>query len=65
VRTLDLQITRPWQFRKYRFRAGLRLFNVFGAEANRDVQTSLASPFYGQSFNPIERSIGVTVSSVR
>ena len=31
VRTLDFQLSRPWAFRKYRFRAGLKLYNVFGA----------------------------------
>lgn len=65
VRTLDVSITRPWHFKKYRFRAGLRLYNVFGAEANRDIQNNLTSPFYGTSYNPIERSIGFTFGSAR
>lgn len=65
VRTLDFSLTRPWRFKKYRFRAGIRLYNVFGAEANRDVQNNLTSPFYGTSYNPIERSIGFTFGSGR
>ena len=30
----------PWRFKKYRFRAGLKLYNVFGASAERDVQNN-------------------------
>ena len=65
VRTLDFSLSRPWQFRKYRFRAGLRVYNIFGASAERDVQSSTASPNFGRFFNPIERSIGFVIGSVR
>ena len=65
VRTLDFALTRAWRFRKYRFRAGLRFYNIFGATADRDIQNNLTSPFYGTSYNPIERSIGITFGSVR
>jgi hypothetical protein len=65
VRTLDFSISRPWQVWKYRFRAGLRLYNIFGASAARDVQANVTSPNYGRFFNPIERSVGVVVSSAR
>lgn len=65
VRTLDFSLTRPWQFKKYRFRAGLRIYNLFGATAERDIQNNIASPFFGQAFNPVERSIGITFSSGR
>jgi hypothetical protein len=65
VRTLDFAISRPWQVWKYRFRAGLRLYNIFGASAARDVQANVTSPNYGRFFNPIERSVGVMVSSAR
>ena len=65
VRTLDFQLSRPWRFKKYRFRAGVRLFNVFGADANRDIQNNIASPDYGTSYNPIERSVGIMFGSVR
>jgi len=65
VRTLDFTLARPWQFRKYRFRAGVKLYNVFGASAHRDVQNNVASPDYGTFYNPIERSIGFLVGSAR
>jgi hypothetical protein len=65
VRTLDFALARPWQFKKYRFRAGLRIYNVFGVSAERDVQTNLTSPHYGQFYNPLERSIGFVIGSAR
>lgn len=65
VRTLDVSITRPWRFRNYRFRAGIRLYNVFGDAAYRDIQANITSPSYGQAFNPVERSIGFVFGSVR
>ena len=65
VRTLDFQLTRPFQFKKYKFRAGLKLYNAFGVSASRDVQNNLTSPQYGQFFNPIERSIGFVVGSAK
>jgi len=65
VRNLDLSLTRPWTFRKYRVRAGIRVYNIFGASAERDVQSNTASPRYGQFFNPIERSIGFVLGSAR
>ncbi len=65
VRTLDFSLSRPWRFKKYRFRAGLKMYNVFGASADRDVQNNLTSPDYGTSFNPIERSIGFVLGAAR
>ncbi|MCA1583814.1 MAG: TonB-dependent receptor [Acidobacteria bacterium] len=65
VTTFDFAITRPWRFRKYQFRAGIRMFNAFGADAHRDVQSNITSPNYGMSFNRIERSFGVTFGAVR
>jgi hypothetical protein len=65
VRTLDFTLARPWRFRKRTFRAGLKLYNVFGASADRDVQNNLTSPDYGRFFNPIERSIGFTFGSAK
>jgi hypothetical protein len=65
VRTLDFALARPWRFRKYRFRAGLKLYNVFGASAERDVQNNVTSPDYGKFFNPIERSIGFVFGTSR
>jgi hypothetical protein len=65
VRTVDFSLTRDWRFKKYRFRAGLRFYNIFNSDANRDVQNNVTSPFYGTSYNPIERSIGITFGSAR
>jgi len=65
VRTLDFTLARPWRFRKYRFRAGLKMYNVFGASAERDVQNNISSPDYGTFYNPIERSIGFVLGSVK
>jgi hypothetical protein len=65
VRTLDFSLARPWRFKKYRFRAGLKIYNVFGSSADRDVQNNLTSPNYGQFYNPIERSVGFVIGSAR
>lgn len=65
VRTLDFSIARPWQFKKYRFRAGIRVFNLLGDSAYRDIQTNMTSPFFGTAYNPVERSIGVVFGSGR
>jgi hypothetical protein len=65
VRTLDVSLTRPWSFGKYRFRGGLRVYNLFGALAERDVQGNVTSAAFGQFFNPLERSIGFVFGSVR
>jgi hypothetical protein len=60
VRTLDFTLTRPFRFKNYRLRAGVKMYNVFGASADRDVQNNITSPDYGTFFNPIERSFGFT-----
>jgi hypothetical protein len=65
VRTLDFSIARPWRFRQWRFRAGLKVYNAFGASAERDIQANLASPFYGKAYNPVERSIGFVLGTAR
>ncbi len=65
VATLDFQLSRNWRFRKYRFRAGIKMYNVFGVSADRDVQNNLTSPNYGTFYNPIERSIGFVFGSAR
>jgi hypothetical protein len=65
VRTLDFTLARPWRFKQRRFRAGLKLYNVFGASAERDVQNNLTSPDYGTFYNPIERSIGFVFGGAR
>ena len=65
VQTLDFSLARPWRVWKYRFRGGLRVYNAFGASAERDVQSNIASPHFGQFFNPLERSIGFVFGSAR
>jgi hypothetical protein len=65
VRTLDFTLARPWRFRQYRFRAGIKMYNVFGAAAERDVQANITSPSYGRAFNPVERSFGVVFGNVK
>jgi len=65
VRTLDFSLARPWQIKKYRFRAGVKMYNVFGSAADRDVQNNVTSPAYGSFYNPIERSIGFVVGAAK
>jgi hypothetical protein len=63
VSTFDFTLTRPFQFKKYRFTAGLRVFNAFGTGDERDVQTNVTAPDYGSFYNPIQRSIGFVLSA--
>ena len=49
----------------YRFRGGIKVYNILGASSERDVQHNITSPAYGQFFNPIERSIGFVLGSAR
>jgi hypothetical protein len=65
VRNLDLSLSRPLKVRKYRFRGGLKLYNVFGARADRDVQNNVTAPDFGSFYNPIERSIGFVFSTLK
>ena len=65
VRTLDFSLARPWRFKKHRFRAGIKIFNLFGASAYRDIQANTTSPFYGTPYNPVERSVGFVFGSGR
>lgn len=65
VRTLDFSLARPWRFSKYRFRAGIRVYNLFGDTAERDIQANVASPLFGTAYNPVERSIGVVFGAGR
>jgi hypothetical protein len=65
VSSLDFTLARPLRFKKYRFTAGIKIYNAFDSGNERDVQTNITSPDYGRFFNPIERSIGFLVSSSR
>jgi len=63
VSTFDFTFTRPFQFKKYRFTAGVRMFNAFGSGDERDVQANVTAPDYGTFYNPIRRSIGFVLSA--
>jgi hypothetical protein len=43
----------------------LKVYNAFGATAERDVQNNVTSPQYGTFYNPIERSIGFLVGTAK
>jgi TonB dependent receptor/Carboxypeptidase regulatory-like domain len=65
VKAFDFSLSRPWQIKKWKIRAGVRVYNAFGASAQRDVQNNIGSPAFGQFFNPIERSIGFVLGSAK
>jgi Carboxypeptidase regulatory-like domain len=65
LHNLDFTLARPWRVKGRRFRAGLKLYNIFGASAERDVQANTTAPDYGSFYNPIERSIGFVFGSAR
>jgi hypothetical protein len=65
VSTLDFTLARPWHYKKYTFSAGLKVYNVFDAGNERDVQTNITSPDFGKFYNPIQRSIGFVVGTSR
>jgi len=65
VSTLDFTLARPWHFKKYRFTAGLKIYNAFDTGNERDVQNNLASPDYGTFYNPIQRSIGFVFGTTK
>jgi hypothetical protein len=63
VNTFDFSLSRPWHVWKYRFRGGIKVYNLLGASAERDVQSNVAAPNFGRFYNPIERSIGFVLGS--
>jgi hypothetical protein len=65
VHTIDFSLSRPWKVWKYRFRGGVKVYNLLGASAQRDVQSNVTSPAFGQFFNPLERSIGFVLGSAK
>ena len=65
VSTLDFTLARPWHFRKYRFTAGVKIYNALNKGNERDVQNNLASPDYGTFYNPIQRSIGFVFGTTK
>ena len=65
VSTLDFTLARPWHYKKYHFTGGLKVYNVFDTDDERDVQANVTSPDFGTFHNPIQRSIGFVVGSSR
>jgi hypothetical protein len=63
VHTVDFSLSRPWHLFKHRFRAGIKVYNLLGASAERDVQNNLASPNFGHFYNPVPRSIGFVIGT--
>jgi hypothetical protein len=63
VTTLDFSLVRPWRFRKYHFTAGVKVYNLFAAQGERDVQNNITAPDYGTFYNPLRRSIGLALSA--
>jgi hypothetical protein len=65
VSTLDFSLSRPWRVWKYQFRGGIKVYNLFGSNAERDVQGNVTAPDYGRFYNPLERSVGFVFGIVR
>jgi hypothetical protein len=65
VRSVDFSVVRPWKFWKFRFRAGLRVYNLLGDTGERDIQNNVTSPVFGTAYNPITRSIGIVLGTGR
>ena len=63
VNTLDFSLARPWHYKKYKFSAGIKIYNLFSSGSDRDVQNNITSPDFGQFYNPITRSIGFVFGS--
>jgi TonB dependent receptor/Carboxypeptidase regulatory-like domain len=63
--SLDFTLARPIRFKKYRFLGGIKIYNVFDSGNERDVQANITSPDYGTFYNPIQRSIGFVISSIK
>lgn len=59
--SVDLQITKkvniPWKGKNRRFRAGIRLFNLFNNFNPQDLQQNLASPYHGVFYRGVKRKI--------
>ncbi|MBI3951696.1 MAG: TonB-dependent receptor [Acidobacteria bacterium] len=57
---LDLQVTKgltiPFRGKKYKFRAGFKVFNLLNRFNPRDVQNNIGSPHFGSFFNGVERT---------
>lgn len=65
VTSLDFSLSRPWKIKKYNVRLGVKLYNVFGRTAERDVQNNITASDYGEFYNPIERSLGFVFKIIK
>jgi hypothetical protein len=65
VHTLDLSLSRVWQVKGHRFRAGVRVYNLFGGSSGRDVQSHVTAPDFGRFYRPLERSFGLVFDLLR
>ncbi len=58
--SLDLQVTKgltiPFKGKKYKFRAGFKVFNLLNRFNPRDIQNNLGSPNFGGFFNGVSRT---------
>jgi hypothetical protein len=57
--TLDLSVQRPFKVHGVKTRVGMRVFNALNRFNPRDVMNDVASPAFGNSYNPIPRSFGL------
>lgn len=59
--TLDFQVTRrisiPINGKKRHFRAGIRIFNLLNTFNPQDVQSNIASPYYGVFYRGVKRKL--------
>lgn len=57
--SFDVQATKginiPWRGKKYKMRAGFKIFNITNHWNPRDVQNNLAAPDYGVFYNSVPR----------
>jgi len=58
--SFDMQLTKefriPFFGKKYKVRAGVKVFNLLNSFNPRDLQNNLASPRFGEFFNSVERT---------
>jgi len=58
--SLDMQLTKkfriPFFGKKYKVRAGIKVFNLLNRFNPRDLQNNLVSPRFGQFFNSVDRT---------
>jgi hypothetical protein len=60
--TLDLRITRPFKFWKYKVEAGVFVYHLLNSFTPRQVQACVDARDYGIFYNTIARNWGITVT---